>query len=97
MDDVGYSAVWWDPDTGAERFEGPYCCTGRCVQVRDIMMPGDVPLTMMDEVAYPDPACPMHGGSDAWVTDTRPAWIACDQAMWRLADAYSEGLIPEPT
>ncbi len=88
---------WFDPQTGEERWPPDAHCMGRCVYGSDILMPGDAPASVMNSVAYPDPTCPQHGGHDVMRLDPRPDWIACDQALWALADAYSDGRALEPT
>lgn len=93
MSDYGYSQLWWDPETGAEKYEGPYQCTGNCLYGSDVLMPGDAPANIMNMVAYPDPMCVMHGGHDTWepnhykiVNPVEPSW---------LADAYFHGQLTE--
>lgn len=91
MDDVSYSQVWWDPETGAERHTGTAECKGTCLRGYDILSPSDgVPASVLSEVAYPDPSCPQHGNIEPW-PDPIACQAACDQQRAKLLLAYEQG------
>jgi len=85
----------YDPETGAELWRGEADCTGQCIYGRDILMPGDAPLNVMSDVAYPDPKCALHGGiADVW-PDPEIDLTASETQRVALASAYEHGALTE--
>lgn len=81
---------WFDPETGAELWPEGGDCNGLCVYGRDILMPGDAGLDVMNSVAYPHPSCAAHGGHDAMPIPEN-SLAACERSVRLLADAYEAG------
>lgn len=89
--DEGFSQIWWDPETSAERHTGEPRCNGRCLTGADILYPADgVSAEVLAGVAYPDPMCSLHGDVDPW-PDERVAAEAQEDQRASLTDAYSRG------
>lgn len=91
MTDVGYSTLWWDPETGAEKYEGPFACNGICLTGADVGVPE------YSGIAYPHPQCAVHGGHDTWPADEERTrnFAAAEATRDRLTSAYFHGLLDE--